>query len=61
MTLKDLWEVAPQTHIFIREGNTLKEYLGEGETGGKTVQDIQPKSYPMYSNVIEVILKKGEQ
>ena len=64
MTLKELWEVAPQAFFFVvtRDDEFRKtasrEYVGTGDDGNREVLRILPTSYPMYKNVLEVELAK---
>lgn len=71
MTVKDLYNVSPQNHIFIVRGNNADEYRGEKDFEGLTkteyngekygndliVDRIIATTYPMYEHVIEVIYK----
>lgn len=58
--LHDLYDIAPQAHIFIvtRDDElritSRREYNGGKEDGDKIVWRVTPASYPMYKNVLEV-------
>lgn len=62
MTLKELYQVAPQAFTFIvtrdDEFNktSSREYTGGAEDGDKEVVRVYPTSYPMLKNVLEVEL-----
>ena len=63
MKLKDLWEVSPQSHVFVVIRNkdlrmtTHEEYRGGSYLANRTVAKITAKSYPNYKSVLEVELK----
>ena len=63
MTLKDLWDVSPQTAIFIVERDdefnvtSREEYHGGKITGQRKVSRVLPVSYPMRKYVMEVELQ----
>lgn len=60
MTLHELWFVAPQCFMFIRQKNgVLKEYTGGKKNADARVEKIIGTSYPMFRNVLEVTLAKG--
>lgn len=60
--LRDLYEIAPQAHIFIvtradvydLRVTSRREYTGGKADGDKFVWRVTPASYPMYKNVLEV-------
>ncbi len=57
MTVRELWDTAPQAHIMVRhKDNRVEEYLGSGKTGGKKVTHILPTEYPMYKHVLEITI-----
>ena len=64
MTLKELWDVAPQAFFFVvtRDEEFRKtsshEYVGTGTDGNREIFRVLPTSYPMYKNVLEVELSK---
>ena len=59
MILKELWEVAPQSHIFIKKENgKTEEYLGEKDPGKRLVESIHAVHYPMFPDTLEVKLKE---
>ena len=58
MTVHDVWDVAPQSFIFIRkDDDRLEEYQGSGELGDREVALMKGTKYPMYGSVIEIILE----
>lgn len=71
MTVKDLYSVSPQNHIFIITGSNVDEYRGGKDFEGLTrteyngekygnnliIDRIISTTYPMYDHVIEVICK----
>lgn len=58
--LHDLYDIAPQAHVFIvtRDDElritSRREYNGTKADGEKFVWRVTPASYPMYKNVLEV-------
>lgn len=57
MTVRELWNVAPQAHVMIRNlDGSVSEYLGETTTGEKKIENVMPATYPNYPNVLEVRL-----
>lgn len=60
--LRDLYEIAPQAHIFIvtradvydLRVTSRREYTGGKADGDKFVWRVTPASYPMHKNVLEV-------
>ena len=56
MTLKQIWEVSPQSFIYVREGGKVVEYNGDSEMGRRTIANMKATSYPMFKSVIEVEL-----
>ena len=60
MTLHELWFVAPQCFVFVRQKNgQLKEYAGGKKNADAVVEKIIGTSYPMFKNVLEVTLAEG--
>jgi hypothetical protein len=58
MTVHDVWDVAPQSSIFIlHDDGRSEEYQGNGELGDREVALMAGRKYPMYGSVIEIILK----
>ena len=57
MKLYDLWQVAPQSAIFIRRDHGTEEYTGWPEEADRIVKSIRATSYEMYKSVIEVELE----
>jgi len=63
MTVKELWEVAPLSHVFIViRSKTLcmtrkEEYKGGSYRADREVERVTAKTYPNYGPVLEVELK----
>ena len=59
MTVRELWDVSPKCHVFIRvKGGGTREYIGVGSDGDAVVGEVLATRYPMYGHVLEVTLEK---
>ena len=59
MTLYELWKVAPQSHVFVRQENgALVGYRGSDGWADIEVASVVATEYPMYRSVLEVRLAK---
>ena len=60
MTVKELWDVSPKCHIFIRTDDGVKEYSLKKRESDGVIESIYATEYPMYKHVLEVKLVKGK-
>ena len=61
MTIKDLYDHAPQSFVFVRDENgRVEEYRG-GTLLDKEIRTIKATSYPMFKSVLEVTLANAKQ
>ncbi len=58
MLLYDLWMVSPQHHVFIRNKETVTEYVGGKAMANSSVKNIKAVKYPCHGIVFEVELEK---
>lgn len=71
MTLNELYQVAPKSHIFVLKDNPQNaglschdyfEYKGGKLLGAREVQTIEGStSFPMYKNVLVVVLEEEDE
>jgi len=66
MKLSELWDVSPTCHVFVRTRYGVTKYEGtdyvdlkggERAFADSVVANIRIRKYPMFDNVLEVILK----
>lgn len=60
MTVHELYEVSPQSFVFIdrEDGQPVKEYTGDKNgVGSHEVASVKATRYPMFQSVLEVTIK----
>ena len=58
MTLYDLWQISPQSHVFIEKADkTVVQYHGEKYGLMLEIESVKATSYPMYKSVLQVQIK----
>lgn len=60
MTVHDLYEVSPQSFIFInhKDGKPVTEYTGDKNgIGTHEIETVTATKYPMFQSVLEVTTK----
>ena len=58
MTLRQLWNISPESFVFVKYASgTVCEYHGGKEFGKEKVATVKGTSYPMYKSVLEVTLE----
>lgn len=62
MTVRELYKVSPQNHLFIRTKDGVKQYKAYDENSDEEINRIfSVNDYPMFSNVIEIELKVNQE